>query len=238
MTITFTQLLDDIEYQLGYAGPGAGYPEAYWERSLHFEPWAKAAILAFPLLRPDSYAFTLIIEPRNSHIVELPEDFRVMVSVEYPASQLPPVYLTRLSYQSPEFYGSDSYYDIERNFTIGKGYQIIFSKELEEGDHAHLNYLVPHDADLMDNGIDELTIQDEYEDILIAYVIARAYRHLMTLFVCDPSAHENTISELTEMIKAAEDKYNNMIKSLTSEISIGESWIIGNRKSDKHDRVY
>ena len=238
MTITFTQLLDDIEYQLGFAGPGSGLPEQYWERSLHFEPWSKAAILAFPLLRPDSYAFTMLVPGRNPHIVELPADFRVMVTVEFPGATVPPVLLTRANCQASDFYDTDDYYDIKRNFSLGSGYNIIFSRSLVATDHAHLNYLVPHDADLMDNGVDELTIPDEYEDILIAYVIARAYRHLMTIFVCDPSAHENTISELTQMIKAAEDKYNNMIKSLTSDISVGESWIIGNRKSDKHDRVY
>ena len=236
MTITFTKLLDDVEYQLGYAGPGGGLPEMYWERSLHFEPWAKQAMLEFPLLRPKVYGFTII---SSTHNVELPADFRSMMSVEYPANQEPPEFIPRRNHLEVNFYNSDQVsYDVDRNYTIGTGYVMIISKLLVAGDHIHINYLTPHETDLEDNNTDEITVPDEYENILITYCVAKAYRHLLTLYAVDPTSHENIIQEMTEMLKATEDKYNYLINQLISQVSTGESVITPNRIVDKFDRVY
>ena len=236
MAITFTKLLDDIMYMLGYEGPGEGLPEDTWNRALQLAEWAKQAMLAFPILRAKTYGFTLI---GSTHEIELPADFKQMMSVEYPASQEPPVYIIRRSHLDPGFYVSkQTCYDVDRNYSAGVGWIMHISKLLTAGDHLHINYLAPHEIELEDNGTDEITVPDEYEEILILYVITRCYRELMTTYAIDPSMHENVITELTEMINQAEVRYMGMIKNLLSSTNAGASAITPTRTVDKYDRVY
>jgi hypothetical protein len=236
MAITFTKLLDDILYMLGYEGPGEGIPENTWSRELQLDPWAKQAILAFPLLRPKVYGFILI---GSTHNIELPLDYKEMKSVEYPAGQEPPVFLARLNHLEKGFYSSrQTYYDIDRNYSTGEGWILIISKLLVEGDHIHINYLTPHETDLNDDATDEITVPDEYEEILIMYVISKCYRELLTTYAIDPSMHENVITELTEMINQAEVRYMGMIKNLLNSTTAGNSAITPNRIVDMYDRVY
>jgi hypothetical protein len=236
MPITFTKLLEDIEYQLGFQGPSGGLPEVYWQRSIHLEPWAKQAMLEFPLLRPKFMGF-LLIGP--SHNIELPSDFRSIKSVEFPANQEPPVFISRLNHLEKNFYTNKLvFYDIDLNYTAGTGHVLIFSHLLGPGDEININYLTPHETDLTDNSTDEITVPDEYENVLITYVVAKAYRHLLTLFAVDPTVHENVITEMTEMIKLAEDKYFMLYNKLIEQIGSGESVITPDFTVDKFDRVY
>ena len=236
MPITFTQLVDDIEYQLGYLGPGGGLPEFHWERSIQTAPWALQALQAFPLLKPKRYGFTMIA---STHNIELPSDFVEMMSVELPAAQEPPVFLFRLNYLEKGFYNNKQvFYDVDRNYLAGEGYVMIISRLLVAGDHIHINYMTYHDHDLLDNSTDEITVPDQYEDILITYVVAKAYRELMSIYVVDPTAHEALITEMVDLISQAEDKYAKMIEGLLSSVSIGNSAITPNRSVDKYDRVY
>jgi hypothetical protein len=236
MAITFTKLLDDTMYMLGYEGPGEGIPENTWNRQLQIKEWAKQALLAFPILRPRVYGFTLI---GSTHNIELPADFKQMMSVEYPASQEPPQFLIRRSHLDPGFYTTkQTCYDVDRNYANGVGHVMIVSKLLIAGDHLHINYLAPHEIELEDNDTDEITVRDEYEEILILYIITRCYRELMTTYAIDPSMHENVITELTEMINQAEGRYMGMIKNLLTSTTAGSSAITPNRAVDKFDRVY
>ena len=239
MAITFTKLLDDIEYQLGYTGPGGGIPEFHWERSTQLSPWALQSLQAFPLLKPKFQSFYIRIILNPTHTIELPTDFVEIMSVELPAAQEPPVFLFRLNHLEKDFYTNKQvFYDIDHNYAAGQGYFLIISRLLNEGDHIHINYMTYHDHDLDGNMTDEITVPDQYEDILITYVVAKAYRELMSIYVVDPTSHEALITEMVDLISQAEDKYAKMIEGLLSSVSIGNSSITPNRTVDKYDRVY
>ena len=236
MAISFTELVDHIEYQLGFIGPASGYPEMAWDRSLNLVPWANQALQSFPLLKPRQEGYTLI---ETTHTIDMPTDFVDIMSVEYPAHQEPPVYLFRLNYLEKGFYtNKQTFYDVDRNYITGIGNVLIISTLLQPDDHLHVNYLKYHDHELLDNLRDAITVPDQYEDILITYVVAKAYRSLMTVYVADPTSHENLITEMVELIDQAETKYHKMIANLLSNTITGNSVIPPNRTVDKFDRVY
>ena len=84
--------------------------DSTWD-SAYIGYWVNMAIRDyskyFPLLKTQTITTSL-----NDNTYDLNTDFMGVVSVEYPTGEDPPQYLSRLDHTHPDFWQSDSWYDI------------------------------------------------------------------------------------------------------------------------------
>lgn len=203
-----------------------------WSRTDVIWPWCIEAMMAFPILRGMELEYTMIAA---SHKVTLPADFREIISVEYPIDQEPPDYLTRLNHLDPAFYSTETFYDVDRDYKTGKGWLLYVAKKLAIGEKVRISYLANHSTDV-DDADKLITVPDEYENILIAYVVAKAYRERLGAYMQDPTAHTSIILQMTDMVRKADDNYKALV--LRAQENLAESRTSPHLHSDKYDRVY
>jgi hypothetical protein len=231
MSISFHQLLDDCMLAIGDV---AG---ATWSRADVITPWAKEAMLAFPILRPTTESLTVAIAAKHNH--KLPVDFREIVSVEYPIGEEPPVFLTRMNHFDPQFYQSEDHFDVSRyylDYVSYTGWMVITSKLMPIDEDIKVNYLANHNVDLDDDPADLLTVPDEYEYILVAYVVAKAYRERLSFYSQNPTVYTNLIYQMVQMVDKADARYQQLVNEAIAKSS--ESRKSPPMQVDKFDRVY
>ncbi len=228
MTITFTKLVSDC---LVAAGDNDA---TTWPRATVAIPWVKEALIAFPILRP------MLDDHTNGASVvysyALPADYREVISVEYPINQQPPEYLARKNRLDPDFYKEGGYYDIDHDFSGGLGFYCYISGGIAATAHIKMQYLAQHDTNLADDSVDVITVPDQYENILVAYFINRAWRERLGAFMQDPTAHTSVIQQMTEMVQHAEENYRYLVETALERVA--QSKISPVNKADKFDRVY
>ena len=227
MSVKFSQLLTDCLVSLGDS------TAATWSRTDVIWPWCIEAMMAFPILRP------MVDDHTNGaakvYSYELATDFREVISVEYPISQQPPTYLSRKNRLDPNFYDQEGFYDIDHDYATGKGWYCYVSSGVAALAHIKMQYLANHSTDVDD--VNKLiTIPDEYENILIAYVVAKAYRERLGAYMQDPTAHTSIIQQMTDMVNKADLNYQQLV--LRAQEKLAESRTSPHFASDKYDRVY
>jgi hypothetical protein len=227
MTTSFMALLTNCLVSLG--DPDA----STWSRTDIIIPWAKEAMLAFPVLRPMEKKVTI---EATGHLFTLPDGFREIITVEFPSSQEPPVFLNRMNHLDPSFYLTDTSYDIERDFPDGTGWVCWFSRRMIIGDEIVINYLANHETDLEDESSSYITIPDEYVPIIVQYVVCKGYRERLGAYMQDPTAHTTIIQQMYEMVQHAEDRYQQMVDQAVARYS--DSRRSPHMHVDKFDRVY
>ncbi|HEX9091032.1 MAG TPA: hypothetical protein VF831_06050 [Anaerolineales bacterium] len=228
MSITFTKLLSDCMVSAGDSDAET------WPRPTVAMGWAKEAISQFPILRPQLDDHT-----NGGSVVysySMPAGFREIISVEYPISQQPPEYLVRKNHLDPDFYDQAGFYDIDYDFSTGSGYLCYVSGGSAASAHIKVQYLAMHETDLDDNSADLITVPDQFENILIAYFIMRAWRERLGFVMRDPTTHSNIVYQLTDMVRKAELNYKELVDAAQRFIS--ESKTSSGNKVDKFDRVY
>jgi len=227
MTTSFSKLLTDCLQALGDSDAST------WSRTDVIWPWAIEAMLAFPILRPQIQTYTLLA---NTHEVTLTPDFREIISVEYPIAHEPPDYLTRMNRFDPSFYTTDTHYDIDRDYRNSRGWCLWTSKLLPIGAQIKINYLANHEIDLEDTTNSLITVPDEYENILVAYVVAKGYRERLGAYMQDPTAHMSIITQMTNMVEKAEAKYMELVERAQAKLT--DSRMSPHMHVDKFDRAY
>ncbi len=205
-----------------------------WSRTDRILPWACEAVRFFPILRPqlDDHAAGLAKE----YVFDMPVDFREVISVEYPISQQPPVYLVRKNHFDPHFYADDGFYDIAPDYSSGAGWVMYVSGGVAATAHIKTQYLANHDSALEDASDHFLTVPDEYEGLLILAVMCRAYRERLSYMMQDPTAHSTDIQQMTTMVSDLEEEYRNQVAAAQAKVT--NSVITPKLASDKFDRVY
>jgi hypothetical protein len=228
MAFTWTKVLSDCLIALGDS------TAATWSRTSTIWPWLQEAVLNFPILRPmlDDHTNGASI----TYSYQLATDFREVISVEYPISQTPPVYLIRKNRLDPDFYNEAGYYDIDRDYSAGVGWFGYISGGIAASAHIKMQYLANHSTNVVDDSTATWTVPDEYESIIIAYVIAKAYRERLGAMMVDPTAHTSIILQMTEMVKKAEDNYKDLVQRAQKKLA--ESRLSPSFTVDKYDRVY
>jgi hypothetical protein len=165
----------------------------------------------------------------------LPDDFIGMVSVEYPADQDPPEYLTKRSYLHPDFWNQDGYYDIVQRRYEGKRAELWISESPASNGTARLEYLAYHDLTLASG--DTITVPLEHEDILIQHVIYQAWRELGSAEMQNPTNNSALImSQVESNASMALHKYRELIRraqALDAGRSGTVAWVM-----DSFDRIY
>ncbi len=232
MTTSFSKLLTDCLLAMGDEDAST------WSRTDVIIPWAKEAILAFPILRPVQLKLSCpaYASRHGSYALELPDDFRELVCVEYPVAQEPPCFLHRMNRLDPDFYEHDDHYDIDRNYVDGKGFILWTSKIVPVGEYVAINYLGNHKTDLTDSTESLLSVPDEYEHILIAYVAVKGYRERLGAYMQDPTAHTSIINQMYEMVQHAEERYQKLVDEAVARYT--DARVSPHFKFDKFDRAY
>ena len=228
MPVSFAALLSDVLTALG-----DGQAQT-WSRVNTIWPWCIEAMRTFPFGRPMRTEH--VVGTGEQHKFDLPDDFRELISVEYPVGKIPPKYLIRKSHFDPEFWNSDQYYDVDHNYEDGTGWIIYFSMLLDETLSVYIEYLATHDLDMIDDDDCYITVPDQYYGILIAQVMCRAYRERLSYFMQDPTVHTSIIQQLTDMVRKAEDRYYKMVEDAWEKLS--PSRVSPRQAMDSHDRVY
>jgi hypothetical protein len=230
MTVTFKKLLTDCLVALGDT------QGATWSRVNVIWPWCIEATQAFPILRPMFYDCTVPILLTHPNIIDMPVDFRQMISLEYPVGQTPPAYNIRKNRLDPNFTNDIGYFDVDHNYIDGTGYFLYMSKAPPQGVHLYVEYLATHDVAMADDDNHLLSVPDEYETILITSVMCRAYRQRLSVMMVDPTAHTNVINQMTEMVQHVEELFQKQVRNAQHQLT---NAIVSPRMgSDKYDRVY
>ncbi len=227
MTMTFSHLIDACMRALG------DHDAAFYDRTTVVWPWAVEAMLHCPILRPQVQNITFATA---GHTYDLTAGFRELITVEYPISQDPPEYLHRMNRLDPNFYTTDDHYDIDRNYVDGAGMVIWFSRKMQIGNQVTVNYLGNHDTDMADDEIKLITVPDEYVNILVADVVAKAYRERLGHFLGDPTSFTTIISELVKSVEGADAFYRDLVDRTMAKITDSRS--SPHMQSDKYDRAY
>jgi hypothetical protein len=228
VTVSFEQLLTDCLVALGDS------LAATWSRINIMMPWCIEAIQSFPILRP-----MLDDHTNGASIVysyAMPADFRQLISVEYPISQQPPVYLVRKNRLDPNFYNQDGFYDIDHDYSTGTGWTMYVSGGIAAAAHIKTQYLANHDTAMTDSEECMLSVPDEYETILISSVMCRAYRERLGYMMQDPTAHMTVITQMTEMVHHMEEYYQSQVAA--AQAKLANSIVSPRQAADKYDRVY
>ena len=201
-----------------------------WSRSTLIT-WANEAIREFPIPRPQDQIFVYVAA---QHYTTMPTGFREVVWVEYPINQDPPEYLKYKSHFDPDFWGSDEYYDVDRDYTTGTGYLLWTSKEIQAGESVIVSYLSDHDDNLGELGV--LTIPDRYLNILQLYVIWRAWSERLSVQLQTPTAHTSLIQQFRQAVDEAQEAYALAVKEALAELSVSRQ--THGHSVDGYDRIY
>ncbi len=228
MTISFAKLLTDCSVALG---DNSG---TMWSRTNVIWPWCIEAMLSFPILRPMFKDET--IGGAKVYSFDLPAGFRQIITVEYPVSQQPPVYLSRKNRLDPNFYNEAGFYDIDHNYADSAGWVLYMSGGANAASHVFVQYLANHNTDMADDANHLISIPDEYEGILITSVMCRGYRERLGAMMQDPTAHMTVVSQMTEMVQHVEEQFRTMVADAQRELT--NSIVSPRLTSDKFDRVY
>jgi hypothetical protein len=228
MTIRVDHFLTACLLALGDSSGGT------WSRTDRILPWACEAVRFFPILRPqlDDHAAGLSKE----YYFDMPAGFREVISVEYPISQTPPVYLVQKNRLDPHFYGDDGFFDVDHDYATGEGWTMYVSGGVAATAHIKIQYLADHDSALVDASDHYLTIPDEYENLLILSVMCRAYRERLSFVMQDPTAHSSVILQMTDMVNKMEKEFRDQVA--TAQAKLAHSIFSPRMQSDKYDRVY
>jgi hypothetical protein len=207
---------------------------ATWSRTDRILVWACEAVRFFPILRPMLDDHTAGVA--DEYYFDMPAGFREVISVEYPISQQPPVYLVHKNHLDPHFYDDTGYFDVDHDYTTGEGWTMYVSGGVTKLSHIKTQYLADHDAALEDASDHFLTVPDEYENLLILAVMTRAYRERLSFAMQDPTAHSSVIMQLTDMVSKMEQEYRDQVTA--AQAKLAHSVITPRMQSDKYDRVY
>jgi hypothetical protein len=228
MAQTWSKVLDHCLIAMGDT---AG---ATWSRTLTIWPWVQEAVLNFPILRPMLDDHTNGASIVYSYAANT--DFREVISVEYPISQQPPTLLVRKNRLDPDFWDAAGYYDIDHDYSTGSGWTVYVSGGVAALAHIKMQYLANHDTTITDDSVDVWSIPDQYEGIIIAYVLAKGYRERLSKYMQDPTAHTSLIMQMTTMVDKAEENYRELAQAAHARLA--DSKITPNVAVDKFDRVY
>ena len=154
----------------------------------------------------------------------LPYDAAAVLSVEYPAGQEPPAFLTRRRRQSPSFAGG-RYYDalLPRDLTGPPALLLSFAPAA--GTALLARFLRPHDSELSAGSY--LTVPSEHHHVLLQYVLFAAARQLMAREQAAPTNNSSLLmGQLASNARRLELAYLNALNRILYQ-RLGEGEVVG-----------
>lgn len=199
---TLQQLIDRIQNQLSDSGASV------WSEG-KIEEWIETGIAEYSQHFPRTRV-TTITDTVDVREYDLPADFLEVLSVQFPTTDDPPVYLKRRAYTHPDFWDSVGYYDIVPKREAIDPDQIFISESPNGSQAIEVVYLAQHDTAYAVS--DTLTIPRHHETIIERYVIWQAWQELTSNEMQNPTSNSSLLmAQLEQNTTRAERRYLNAI---------------------------
>ena len=144
---------------------------------------------------------------------DLAQDFLGVLSVEYPAGQVPPAYLSRKSYTAGGFWHSNSYYDILPNRSADDPDELWISADTAGGEQITVRYHALHTL-IADPAApaESLTVPQEHQQLLVKYVRWQAALHLASAEQQAPTSNSSLLmAQLAQNARRDELAYHTAV---------------------------
>ena len=187
--------LDISAYEWSDAQLNDFIDRAFLEYSQHFPLWGQATIAS----------------DDGSHEFDLPMGCRSVLRVEYPASQVPPVFLERRERSHPDFYLEDGYYDL-----VWKGDEtttslLIVSNEGAAGTYISVEYTYDHPA--LANDTTDVTVDQRHMELVVLFVRLCVLQERASEEAANPDPTTLILSTIEMNVERAERIYQARLKA-------------------------
>ena len=224
---TLAELADRAQNAVSDAGA------ATWSQDV-IEEWCIEAIRDYSKHLPRTITDTIATSAAVQKY-DLPSDFRLMESVEYPTGEDPPEYLVRRAYTDRDFWVQDGFYDVLRHRSVGDADELWISSSPAAAETITIIYQGDHDFAL--SSATTITVPERHENILVEYVIWRAWVELLGAEQQSPTSNSSLLmSQFASNADRAKRSYvEALARALRSEEgdSARVQW-----RFDKFDRIY
>ena len=211
---TLTALADEAQNVLSDAGAGE-WPQAT------IEEWVNAAIRDISPHFPRRVTAT-IATAADDRKYDLPAGIQAILSVEYPTGEDPPLYLSPRSHNSGWFWGLVGFYDHIAHRDETDVDELWISEEPAASETITIVYEGDHNYDLASGGT--ITVPERYFNILIQFVVWRAWLELLAAEQSSPTNASSLLSSLFgENAQRAKQTYDEMIAMAKESGIIHES---------------
>ena len=169
----------------------------------------------------------------NDREYDLPVGFMAPLSIEYPAGEDPPEYLSRRNFASSGFWDSSGYYDIVNRDDKTDVNEIWISEKPTTGEDIEVIYSGEHD--LLDDDSDLYTVLDRHLELIVLFVRWTAYQELATTESANPDPTSLQSGTLELNAYRAKREYRTKVRDWkTAEPeSVTATWAM-----DQCDRIY
>lgn len=170
----------------------------------------------------------------NVRTYALPWDTLNVHSVEFPADEIPPVYIKQMSYKRPMQFNNRCY-DFLPRLDLTTSPTILLNFDPVTGDIIRVSYQHPHDSELTAD--DYITVPADHHHVLVQYVLFTASRQLQANEEAAPTSSSSLLmSQYASNTRRYELAYLNALNRILfhrrgrSEMSV---WTM-----DSFDRTY
>jgi len=155
--------------------------------------WLNDAIRAYSAQLPRVLT-TTITTVAGTDLYGLPANFRHMLKVEYPTGEDVPELLTQRPHSEPQFYASETSYDILPKGDQTAVSQLYISAAPSSGQTITITYQADHDFELTDD--DPITVPEKHHHILKKYVFWQATLKLQNDEQIDPTSNSSLLMSI------------------------------------------
>jgi len=194
----------------------------------------------FPLIKTQN-----ITAVASTHVYNLNADFMGVLAVEYPTSQDPPEYLSRLVHTHPDFWTGTKWYDIVHRNNDTDPDEIWISHTPDGGEGMDVMYNGQHAIISDTSSISgNTTVQMQHQHLAVKFVQWQATLQLMfTEQVTPTSSSSLLMAQLSQNARRMEAGYHTAIRQAlyaADGISRPARWISGSQYSrqDTLARIY
>lgn len=163
----------------------------------------------FPRVKAQSIAMSA-----DERQYDLPEDIIGILTVEYPAGNDPPQYLTRKNYTAAGFWESPGFYDIIAARDDNNADELWISARPSDGETAVITYNAYHQ--LLANPAtptEANTVPQEHQGLLVKYVAWQALLHLAWAEQQSPTSNSSLLmAQLAQNGRRAELAYHTALQ--------------------------
>jgi hypothetical protein len=226
---TLAQLADRC--QLALADSGA----VVWDQTT-VESWVKEGLRDYNIHLPRRRLASINVSA-GTRKYDLPDDFRELLSVEYPSGEDPPVYLERRSHRDDNFWGLTGYYDVIYLEDATDQSQIWISETPGSATGVSMSIIYQANHDLEPQSATTLTIPVTHEPIVIEFVIWRAWIELLAAEQQSPTSNSSLL--MSQYASNADRQKRSYVQALARALRGREGKSARVQWSfDKWDRVY
>ena len=224
--ITYQNLIDNWQTSLA---AGTDWPDAT------VLVWLNEAINDLSIHLPPNFSES-ITTIADQHVYNLDQFNRGILSVHYPTSEDPPVYLTRRSRLHPEFWNRSGYYDYQDRVRQSTATPRVWISENPPADATIIvQYTGSYGAD---GGVgDDVPVPNQFHHILLLFLNWRSILSKHSEEIQSPDTTTLLISQLMSNADRSMREYHEALRRAQKSITTG-GYVESQWTPDKYDRIY